>query len=226
MSARREFPVHGYSSLDLLALILAVVVVLLIGYAYARQQAMTKARRINCISNQKHVGLSFCMWAGDHGEKYPAQVSVTNGGVMELADQGAAFPSFLAISNELSTPKLLICPDDRNRRFVAAFAALADTNLSYFVNLDADVTAPQALHLGDRNLATNNVALKPGLAMLSTNSLVSWTAELHAHQGNVGLADGSVQQVNNSNLVEFIRWSGPSLPGPGVTNGSFRLAIP
>jgi prepilin-type processing-associated H-X9-DG protein len=226
MNKRREFHMLGYSSLDLLALVLAVGVVLVIGFAYARQQALTKARRINCISNQKHIGISFLMWAGDHGEKYPAQVSVTNGGVMELADQGAAFPSFLAISNELSTPKLLICPDDRNRQFVATFTALAGTNLSYFVNLDADVTAPQALHVGDRNLATNSVALKPGLATLYTNSPVSWTAELHAHRGNVGLADGSVQQVNNSNLVEFIRWSGPSLPSPGVTNGSFRLVIP
>jgi hypothetical protein len=226
MNTRREFHVLGYSSLDLLALILAVVVVLVIGFTYARQQAMTRVRRISCHNNQKSIGLSFRLWAEDHDEKYPAQVSVTNGGVMELAAQGAAFPTFLAMSNELSTPKILFCPGDRNRRLVATFATLADTNLSYFVNLDADETAPQGLLLGDRNLATNNVALKPGLAMLSTNSLVSWTAELHAHQGNVTLADGSVQQLNDSKLVQVVRWSGPSLPAPEVTNGLFRLAIP
>jgi hypothetical protein len=226
MNKRREFHVLGYTSLDLLALILAVVVVLVIGYAYTRQQALTKARRISCISNQKNVGLSFLLWAGDHGEKYPAQVSVTNGGVMELSAQGTAFPTFLAMSNELSTPKLLICPDDRNRQFVATFAALTDTNLSYVINLDADSISPQALLIGDRNLATNNVALKPGLATLSTNSLVSWTGELHAHQGNIGLADGSVQQMRSSNLVEIIRWSGAAVPTSGAAEGAFRIAIP
>jgi prepilin-type processing-associated H-X9-DG protein len=226
MNTRRKFPVLGHSSLDLLALVLAVVVMLVIGFAYARQQAMKRVRWISCSNNQKSIGFSFRLWAGDHDEKYPAQVSVTNGGVMELAAQGTTFPTFLAMSNELSTPKILFCPGDRNRRLVATFATLADTNLSYFVNLDADETAPQGLLLGDRNLATNNVALKPGLAMLSTNCQVSWTSEMHAHRGNVTLADGSVQQGNNSNLVETVRWSGLSLPGPGVTNGSFRIAIP
>jgi hypothetical protein len=226
MNTRREFRLHAYSSLDLLALVLAVVVVVVLGLAYVRQLGMTKARRITCVSHLKNIGLSFRVWAGEHGEKYPAQVSVTNGGLMELANVGVAFPSFLAISNELSTPKLLICPDDRNRQFVATFAALTDTNLSYLINLDADSISPQALLIGDRNLATNNVALKPGLATLHTNSPVSWTGELHAHQGNIGLADGSVQQMRSSNLVEIIRWSGAAVPPPGAANGAFRLAIP
>jgi hypothetical protein len=35
------------------------------------------------------------------------QVSVTNGGTMELVNGGTVFEHFLVMSNELSTPKLL-----------------------------------------------------------------------------------------------------------------------
>ena len=38
------------------------------------------AMRINCVSNLKQIGLSFRLWEGDNGDKYPMSVSVTNGG--------------------------------------------------------------------------------------------------------------------------------------------------
>lgn len=227
MNTRRDTYRQGFSSTDLLAILVAVAIVAALGYTqFKHYLGREKARRIACVSNQKNIGLSFRIWSGDHEERYPALVSVTNGGVMELAGKGMVFPNLLVMSNELATPKILICPEERSRQFVTTFSALTDANLSYFVNLDADETQPQGLLVGDRNLATNTVALKPGLVTLSTNSWVSWTAELHTHQGNVALADGSVQQLNNSSLVQTVRWSGPSIPAVGVTNWSFRLAIP
>ena len=208
-------------------MILAVAVVVGVAYfSVIRRQAEIKAKRIACVSRLKNVGLSVRLWSGDHGDKYPAQVSVTNGGVMELVNAGSIFTYFNVMSNELSTPILVACPADAQRKQARRFSSLAVSNVSYFVGLDASEVQPQGLLAGDRNLATNGIPLTPGITTLFTNTPVNWTADLHAHQGNVALSDGSVQQLNNSNLVEAVRWSGPSIPGPGVTNWFFRLAIP
>jgi hypothetical protein len=41
--------------------------------------------RINCINNLKEVTLGYIIWAGDNNDKFPMQISVTNGGTMEYA---------------------------------------------------------------------------------------------------------------------------------------------
>src|SRR5882724_2787082 len=41
-----------------------------------------------CVNNLKQVGVAFRTWALDNGDKYPPQVSVTNGGTMELVSGG------------------------------------------------------------------------------------------------------------------------------------------
>jgi len=69
------------------------------------------------------------------------------------------------MSNELSTPKLCVCPSDfQGRQIASAFATsattpwLADnnangnTNVSYFIGRDAKDTYPQSLLAGDRNM--------------------------------------------------------------------------
>src|ERR1700712_3928145 len=64
---------------------------------------------ISCANNLRQVGLAFRIWAGDGGDKFPMQVSVTNGGTMELVESGTVFPHFQIMSNELNTPKVLYC---------------------------------------------------------------------------------------------------------------------
>ncbi len=77
-------------------------------YKSARERQL----RFQCINNLKQVGLAFRVWEGDHGDKYPMAVSETNGGTMEFITGQNAFRHFLAMSNELSTPKILVCPAD------------------------------------------------------------------------------------------------------------------
>jgi prepilin-type processing-associated H-X9-DG protein len=43
---------------------------------------------------------------------------------------------------------------------------------------------------------------------LATNLQVGWTRGLHSPQGNVGLADGSVQQFSNNRLREAVTNAG------------------
>ena len=99
------------------------------------------------------------------------------------------------MSNELSTPKVLVCPRDKAKTVAKDFASgFSDKNVSYFVGTDATEIYPQMFLSGDRNLAFQGQPIKPGLFVLTTNTTsLGWAKGLHYPCGNIGLADGSVQ---------------------------------
>jgi prepilin-type processing-associated H-X9-DG protein len=212
--------------LDVLAIVAAVVIVALVSLFPFVTKAKPKAKRINCVNNVKQIGLSFRLWAGDNNDKYPMQVSTNLGGSMELITGGSVYPHFKVMSNELSTPKLLSCPDDSQRTRATYFdSTLNDSNISYFAVPEADETLPQMWLAGDRNLTANNTALKPGLFTIKVNQIMGWSAQQHKLQGNIGFADGSVQQITTKRLHE----SATNALHPyfaATTNTSFRIAIP
>jgi len=181
----------------------------------------SQSSEIQCVNNLKQIGLAFRIWEGDNRDKYPMQISARWGGAMEPAAQGNVAPIFRVMSNELSTPKVLVCPADADRspanRFTTGFD---NSHVSYFVGLDANDRFPQTLLSGDANMAVDDVPVKTGLLHLSAPDSVTWTSARHAKEqgnvGNIGLADGSVQTASSSFLQQMLRQS-------GATN---RLAIP
>jgi len=185
---------------------------------------------MNCVNNLKQVGLSFRQWALDNNDKNPMRVSVTNGGTMELIGNGNVFVHFLVMSNELNTPKVLFCPQDSRplRQPAVTFGTATalgacqipftnDLSVTYFVGVDAVDTSPQMFLAGDDNLTIRGVRVKRGLLSLWTNTPVAWTKDRHVNQGNICLADGSVQGFNNQTLARAFQSTGV------VTN---RLAMP
>jgi prepilin-type processing-associated H-X9-DG protein len=225
MKLKLRSPQRGDVSLiDLLAIIAAVAIVCLVGYVQFLDPAGPKAQQINCVNNLKSIGLSYRMWGQDNGDRYPAQISTNAGGTMELAATGLPFPDFVVMSNEICTPRILVCPQDKQRQPGINFGTLHNLNISYFNSPDADESNPLLWLSGDRNLATNNTALKPGMFTMSTNRVLSWTAQIHSHQGNLAFADASVQQLNDARL----RQSATNMLSAwfAVTNASFRLLIP
>jgi hypothetical protein len=171
-----------------------------------------------CVYNMKQIVFSFRIWAGDNNDKYPMQVSVTNGGTMELAGGRNAWINFLVMSNEISTPKVLICPQDVTHLPPAAnFSSQLADHVSYFVGMDANASNPQSILSGDDNFAIGSVPVKPGLLELSANAPITWTAQRHMNQGYIGLADGSIVLADNSSLTNWLQKTGVA------TN---RLAIP
>jgi prepilin-type processing-associated H-X9-DG protein len=206
---------RAFAFIELLV-ILAVVAILAALLLPALAKAKAKAQRINCVNNLKQDGLAFRMWSDDNGDKYPPRVSTTKGGSMEYVAGGNAFRHFLCMSNELSTPKILACPSD-TRKPAQNFSGLKNANVSYFVGVDARETMPQMFLTGDRNLVINDVPIETGLATVKSSDTLSWTQELHQGQGNVGLADGSVQQATAAHLQQMNRHTG--------TN-AYRLAVP
>lgn len=123
-----------------------------------------------------------------------------------------AYRVFQVMSNELSTPKILICPQDKKHIYTTNFAAgFSDTNISYFCSLDADQSLPNSIIYGDDNFIVHGRQIGPGILNLSTNLTVEWSKErmndFHG-PGNIGLADGSVQQTTSSSLNRVIQQAG------------------
>ncbi len=208
---------HALTLIEVLVVI-AVLVVLAAILLPIIAVSKKKSSRINCVNNVKEIGLAYRVWEGDNGDKYPMEISVTNGGSMELIATRNVLLTFLVMSNELSTPRILYCSEDTEHIEAYSFAALTSSNISYFIGADVtNETDPQAILSGDDNFEINGVPVKSGLLELSTNALISWTSARHKFAGNIGLADGSVAQVTTSGLQNALRQTG------FVTN---RVAIP
>jgi len=219
---------HALTRVEVLAIAAVTGALLCVALAWS-VQAWRKAKSICCVCNLDQVSLSFQSWKGDHYGEFPMQVSITNGGVMELVTDGKnVWPTFQVMSNELSTPKVLVCPRDAGQRYATNFANdFGDSNISYFVNLDATGTDPQRLLCGDDNLTVHGEAVSSGILNLWTNTTIAWTKERHDGLGNIGLTDGSVRQVVGiaDGLTKYLK-SNDSFPDHVVGVATNRLAIP
>ena len=124
-----------------LILISFCVLVLALGCGRGNQD-QRKAQHVTCENNLKQIWLAFKIWAGDHGDKYPFQVSTNAGGTFELCqrdDEGFdrnAPAHFLVMSNELSTPMVLCCPHDASKILVVDWGKFSAANLSYRLRTD------------------------------------------------------------------------------------------
>mgnify|MGYP001601887634 CR=1 FL=1 len=217
-----------------LLVVIAIIAILAAMLLPALAAAKRKAQRINCISNLKQVSLAFRLWEGDNNDKFPMQVSSTSGGAQEYVTQNGTVGNktsatsspditnvFCVMSNELSTPKIIICPSDANHIEVTSnFAGVISySNTSYFVVGEAIDTYPSMILIGDRNIGAATGSGNPPTGAASTMfSTVqgptsssgtfsygywAWTAnDIHLKSGNVALCDGSAQQDSISGLQQ------------------------
>jgi competence protein ComGC len=194
---------HGLTLLEVAVIIssLAIVALLLLP---ALAAARHKSSRLSCASNLKEIGIAPHIWQGDHDDLYPTAVSWTKGGAMEQVATGNVAAVFQVMSNELSTPKILICPQD-NAHFEATnfSAGFSAKNISYFINIDASEANPQLLLVGDDNFEIDGIPVKSGILKLKPNQQIGWTRERHKFVGNVAITDGSVQQLTTKGLQDW-----------------------
>src|ERR1039457_2726052 len=97
---------------------------------------------------------------------------------MELAAAGDVSAIFRVMSNEIVSPKVLVCWEDTNRHYATNFTTdLNHQTISYFASLDAEDRYPKMIISGDDNLEVNGVRVRPGILNLRTNASVGWTTE-------------------------------------------------
>lgn len=208
---KSNFSVSNQKALGAIEVMIIIATIVLIGFILLPMLASPtgskrKSKRISCVNNLKQVGLSFRIYANDNNDLYPMAVSEADGGAKEAVERREMFRIFQVMSNELSIPKTAICPAD-DRMASTNFINFNNSNVSYFVGLDAVDTKPDMLLSGDRNITIDDKPLS-GNVTLGTNVTVAWTKSIHEHAGNIGMADGSVQQVNRQGLYQQLRISG------------------
>lgn len=96
-----------------------------------------RAQRITCRNNLQHIATALRMWAMDNQDQYPFALSTNAGGTLEYCARDGhgydsnAFLHFMVASNELSTPRALVCPQDHPKHAAPSFAQLRPQNVSY-----------------------------------------------------------------------------------------------
>lgn len=197
MNSDRPHPSGRAFTLIELLLVIGIIGILAALLLPALSRGKLQAKRAACGNNLQEIGLGFHSFAHEHESKFPMRVLLEDGGTLQPDASAAgalelfapAYGHLRALSNELVTPKILVCPMDL-RIAADQFSSLNNDRVSYFVAVNAEYGRPTMVLAGDRNLASagTNAAGNPALR---------WTEELHRHKGNVLFADGHVERLNN-----------------------------
>ena len=117
------------------------------GNRWQRNQWQRQGRPSNCENNLRQIGLAFKVWALDHNDQFPFNVSTNSGGTLELCnpgpdgtDQNAAV-HFRAISTDLNSTSFLVCPKDHEHQAAAGVDNLEAANVSYQLRTGTNINS-------------------------------------------------------------------------------------
>jgi type II secretory pathway pseudopilin PulG len=219
---------RGFTWLELLLVVIVVIILTGLVLPILAPRRKVDGRRIKCVNNLKNVGLGLRIFATDNNGLFPWAVPVREGGTQEdLADEKRIWRHVAVLSNELSTPRILICPKDPrfdklgNRSLT--FGTPTNNNdlqfghneqLSYFLATGANEEEPELLMGGDRNLTRNGVAVQGRITPTPTDLFQFTKPGHHDGAGNVLMSDGAVRQLNPPYPLTYTNGFSTSLTNP------------
>ena len=209
----------AFTLLELLVVI-AIITILAALLLPVLVKTKAKANRIECLNNLRQIGVASHLFANEHGDRFPMQISTNQGGSLEYNRSAPnldgllifSFRNFQAMSNELVTPKILVCRSDK-RTMATNFTTLKDANVSYFTVLTADPGRPNSILAGDWNVTNSPTRLTNAPAPEGFN--FTWTKQVHEERGNALFADGRVELLRSFSMNKPVGASpGPVKSGP------------
>ena len=219
MSVLRVNRPRGFTIVELL-IVIAIISFIAALLLPALSGAKAKGKGADCLSRLKQIGTGFRLSGNDNEELFPWQIDMSRGGSAGSIDWT---DNFRAISNELVTPKILACPSDNQRKQHEQWNTLdGNRHVSYFIGIDALESKPQTILAGDRNVygTLGGYELMWNTFVDRASIDAKWMNTMHAYQGYVVLADGSVHHTFSPQLCEMIS---AALTSGGTTQVNFSL---
>jgi prepilin-type N-terminal cleavage/methylation domain-containing protein len=258
MKAFRPRVQRAFTLIELLVVI-AIIAILAALLLPALARAKQKAQRAACVSNMKQVCLGYVMWVHDtEANNVPARVYWYDGGLrqggtppagttqptwMSAGFQNNAWFHFAWVSNQIDSPKVLVCPSDKEKIQALNFGAGADggyvhpnyqsKSVSYGVYVDGGISqagvevAQEHVLITDRNLNYDSIAsscssgIAPARQANRGSTVFGWQTQQkygHGDGGQAGLIDGSVNAVTTKGIRDLIDRSDD--------NGSVHFLLP
>jgi type II secretory pathway pseudopilin PulG len=220
-SKNRPAPERAFTRLELVMVLASLG--LLAGVALpVLANSKSRSEQASCFSNLRQIGRAYHLWAIDHGDANPWLTPYAQGGTFRTPSslKDNAWFQIAYISNELVTPRILVCPSDRGvgaaRKMATDFSgsfsgggfsaiSFRDVSLSYTIGLHTYFDKPRSILSGDRNIkwqGQSDICFTgfPVWFSSNPNSSVVWTNSIHVGSGNVLFNDGAVEELSSLGL--------------------------